>query len=277
MKRKMRTAWRAPDASNVGLDHLKPGFLKVADMLFFQHAGMIPYKSRDTQVGICTQTLVLFAEFIKHCILVDSRGGYFLQHDVDVMYESVATDSKYKAAFECAAAKDKKSTEEFKRDQSYCLRVMLAHFRIKYDAWKKAKAKDTPAITRSHPPELQELYQIMDEHIENEPVQKKENPFYLFRAESSSEESAQEHEDEIRPVLYSFDPAKRVSYRRMDDGTDELASSYKEGGDGFVIACWDDGAERSIPPGLVVGSFETSFRKKVHWQLIGNQKNGHQL
>ena len=275
MKRKMRTAWRAPDASNVGLDHLKPGFLKVADMLFFQYAGMIPYKSRDTQVGICTASLVIFAEFIKHCILVDSRGGYFLQDDVSVMYESVATDSKYKAAFECAAAKDKKSTEEFKRDQSYCLRVMLSHFRLKYDGWKKAKGKDTPVLARSHPPELQELYQIMDDNIANEPMQQPQNPFYLFRADSSSEESA--HEDEVRPVLYSFDPARRVSYRRMDDGTEELASSYKEGGDGFVTACWDDGTERSIPPGLVVGSFETSFRKKVHWQLIGNQKNGRQL
>ena len=244
-------------------------------MLFFQYAGLIPYKSRDTQVGICTASLVIFAEFIKHCILVDSRGGYFLQDDVSVMYESVATDSKYKAAFECAAAKDKKSTEEFKRDQSYCLRVMLSHFRIKYDGWKKAKGKDTPVLARSHPPELQELYQIMDDNIANEPMRQPQNPFYLFRADSSSEESA--HEDEVRPVLYSFDPARRVSYRRMDDGTDELASSYKEGGDGFVIACWDDGAERSIPPGLVVGSFETSFRKKVHWQLIGNQKNGHQL
>ena len=115
----------------------------------------------------------------------------------------------------------------------------------------------------------------MDEQVEDEPAQKKENPFYLFRADSSSEESA--HEDEVRPVFYCFDPARRVSYRRMDDGTEELASSYKEGGDGFVTACWDDGIERSIPPGLVVGSFETSFRKKVHWQLIGNQKNGHQL
>ena len=271
----MRTAWRAPDASNVGLDHLKPGFLKVADMLFFQYAGMIPYKSRDTQVGICTASLVIFAEFIKHCILVDSRGGYFLQDDVSVMYESVATEPKYKAAFECAAAKDKKSTEEFKRDQSYCLRVMLSHFRIKYDGWKKAKVKDTPVLARSHPPELQELYQIMDDNIANEPMRQPQNPFYLFRADSSSEESA--HEDEVRPVLYSFDPARRVSYRRMDDGTEELASSYKEGGDGFVTACWDDGTERSIPPGLVVGSFETSFRKKVHWQLIGNQKNGRQL
>ena len=277
MTRKNRIAWRAPDASNVGLDHLKPGFLKVADMLFFQYAGMIPYKSRDTQVGICTETLVIFVEFIKHCISVDVRGGYFLQPDVEVMYESVATDPKYKAAFECAAVKDKKSTEEFKRDQSYCLRVMLSHFRLKYDGWKKAKGKlkDTPVLTRSHPPELQDVYQIMDDNIENEPMRQPQNPFYLFRPDSSSEESA--HEDEVRPVLYSFDPARRVSYRRMDDGAEELASSYKEGGDGFVTARWDDGTERSIPPGLVVGSFETSFRKKVHWQLIGNQKNGRQL
>ena len=95
MKKKVHnTGWRAPDASNVGLDHLKPGFLKVADMLFFQHAGMLPYKSRDMQVGIYTQSLVIFAVFIKHCILVDGRGGYFLQHDVEVMYESVANDQK---------------------------------------------------------------------------------------------------------------------------------------------------------------------------------------
>ena len=261
-KKVHNTVWRAPDASNVGLDHLKPGFQQVAELLFFQYAGILPYKSRDMQVGIYTGSLVVFAQFIRHCILVDGRGGYFLQQDMEVMYESVANDPKYKAAFECAACNDKKTTEEFRYDQAYCLRVMLSHFRLKYDAWKKAKAKDTPAVTRSHPPELQELYKIMDEHIEDEPAKKKENPFFLFRSESSSEESAQEHEDEIpRPVLYSFDPAKRVSYRRMSDGTEELASSYTEGGDGFVIACWHDGAERSIPPGIVVGSFE--IRKKA--------------
>jgi hypothetical protein len=138
-KKVHNTVWRAPDASNVGLDHLKPGFQQVAELLFFQYAGILPYKSRDMQVGIYTGSLVVFAQFIRHCILVDGRGGYFLQQDMEVMYESVANDHKYKAAFECAACNDKKTTEEFRYDQAYCLRVMLSHFRLKYDAWKKAK------------------------------------------------------------------------------------------------------------------------------------------
>ena len=83
-----------------------------------------------------------------------SRGGCINQEDLDAVLTRCFDHEDFSASVQLKASAAAKSLSEYIRDVSYTIRVMLAHIRIKFEAYSgledQKKSRD--------PPELLDIY-----------------------------------------------------------------------------------------------------------------------
>ena len=89
------------------------------------------------KVGIDLDGLVANADLIHAALLVDERGAYFAQQDVLAAVTTLNELKEYVAAFSDWCSQNDKTLEEGNKLQAYTVRVMLSHFRIKFDIGMK--------------------------------------------------------------------------------------------------------------------------------------------
>ena len=113
-------------------------------------------KTGIDQAGLVKHSLMLLA-----LITLDSRGGFFGHTNMTEAIKTLVNNEKYIAAFSawCAQRDDKNgiSVERGILQVSYTVRVMLAHIRIKYKAWKKRLQRGKRKAPRGVDSDLHEI------------------------------------------------------------------------------------------------------------------------
>ena len=206
---------------------------------------------KDMKVGISVKDLLLYYELLKSLLLLDPRGGFFSQRDMEEAFQILGALAEHKAAFIAFNLNQSwVTTEAGIRRCAYITRVMLSHLRIKYDQFT---ALGAAAANRAHPQQLQELYALMCDRggtpADNKPTKRK-NPFFAFR--ESSDDDAEDDDAEVgeQTVVPTEVPTEVLTYFEHDeyravmllsDGTYRNADTYSKGGNGFAVAQWVTG------------------------------------
>ena len=117
-------------------------------------------------------------------------------------------------------------------------RVMLAHVRMKLDGWL-ALSEDQRRASKTHTPELQELYSMMTKYATDEPAARKRHPLFAFRPpddDDSVDLGGDDVDDEVTEILAYLEPHDRQAVILFSDGSKIQATKYVKGPNGFAIA-----------------------------------------
>ena len=121
------TSWRSPDGSLQKVEAvILPEFARIMG------SGGFDYPSLDMKKGICVAGLVKFANILHGLMLVDPRGGYFRQQDMQSVVLRLALQQQFLDVFKswCASAQVGGVAQGATR-VAYMVRVMLSHAREK--------------------------------------------------------------------------------------------------------------------------------------------------
>ena len=148
------------------------------------------------------------------------------------------------------------------RAQAYSPRVMLAHIRLKFEAYENLdeNQKQDPDQLDCHPPELLCLYDIMRPHGKA-PMQEGIRPhpvlyFARINAQKSQDEGADDDESiedvEKLEICNHFDTINWRAVKVFSDSSIEPADHYEKKGQ-IAVACWKDKSRMELTvPGSCV-------------------------
>jgi len=187
----------------------------------------LPYQ--DMKIGIDVEKLVHYQPTLCRLLLLDPRGGYFLQSDVKDGIERNSCKPEYTAAYNALAmTKGLSRMQQLKKD-AYVWRVMLSHVREKSCAYSKLadKSKDVSG----HPQSLIDMYNMITPPRQPPTIEEpamKPCAFIAFREKEEMPE-ASEPEDIPSAVMASFDYTEYKAVLLMSDGSHVPAQQYVTG------------------------------------------------
>ena len=192
------------------------------------------YSSTDFKVHVNTNLLVHYSELACDFLELDPRGAHFGQLVMQDAVRKAISDADLQPKLLANTLALGKPIEEVVAIIAYKLRVLLAHYRLKYDS-------HTPGLPA--PSGLENVFDRMQAPSHYQPSSKRArrmerlstrpHPFVHFRQE---EQPSDEEHEEVDIVSTYFDGKKAVALR--SDGTTASADSYDPGPNGFVVARW---------------------------------------
>ena len=105
--------------------------------------GYAAYASMEMKTGICASGLSSFSAAAVKFMRLDPRGGYFREQHVHDGVKRVAMKSEHAESLK--AFQEKHDIKDPIHFIAYKYRVVLSHFRIKFDNWCALKSKDSNA------------------------------------------------------------------------------------------------------------------------------------
>ena len=241
-----RVLWNAGSAGHRIGSALSPQMVALLTLRVFF------YVSRSFTKGIDTALLDRASEgLLQPLLLLDSRGGFFAQDDVEYglrlcfqAEECMTLVEQQSLEMGCS------STTAFITVAAYVVRVMLNHLRIKRRYFKRSDAEHRQP-SKAHPAGLIAAYNLFADKVKK----KRKCPFINFRQESSSSADPDVDEDdeddeadelEVKTVHKYFDGPLKKAVRLLSNGVQEAAAEHFAGEDGFIVARWSSPEEEFV-------------------------------
>ena len=189
------------------------------------------YTSDCFKSGLDQELLVKHARMASELMKVDARGGLFSQKLMCAALAAALSAAKTDAELVLRTLHTGKDKDEVLQLMAYRLRVLLSHYRVKFD-------------NGSQDEELQAVFSHMDggtnavwtakQARRAARLAKRPHPFKHYQGKSVDDDT--ESEEEARVISSYFNGSCAVLLK--DDGVTMAADVYKPGPRGFVIAQW---------------------------------------
>ena len=223
------SAWIHHDGEHATIELLADKLLPHSD--FLGKHGPTVYSSTCMKIGIDVEMLAAALPVIRELLLLDPRGGHFIQQHVAAAVRVNLFNKVW--AKSSADVWDMQPAGALEM-LAYKLRTMCAHTRLVFDgcitpgAHKLASLFEILARPPAEASPMDVKRQRRSQRLSNRP-----HPFPFFRLESSPDLPAL-HEEEPTKVAKQFDGVKASML--MSDGTTLNADVYEAGTEGMACA-----------------------------------------